>query len=249
MIELQNVALELAGREILRDINLFIARGEIVTIMGVSGCGKTSTLRLMMGLVRPTRGRVIIDGQDISHMKERDLNRIRRRMGMVFQYAALFDSLTVWENVAFGLLRQRKGKYTHEQIKAIVREKLEAVGLEGIEHLLPAELSGGMQKRVGMARALALNPEIVLYDEPTSGLDPVRARRIDDLIVQLRDRFAVTSVVVSHDVATAMRISNKVAMLYNGTVITCGTPEEVQSDPNPVVQQFIKGLAEGPITD
>jgi len=249
VIELQNVALELAGREILRDINLFIARGEIVTIMGVSGCGKTSTLRLMMGLVRPTRGRVIIDGQDISHMKERDLNRIRRRMGMVFQYAALFDSLTVWENVAFGLLRQRKGKYTHEQIKAIVREKLEAVGLEGIEHLLPAELSGGMQKRVGMARALALNPEIVLYDEPTSGLDPVRARRIDDLIVQLRDRFAVTSVVVSHDVATAMRISNKVAMLYNGTVITCGTPEEVQSDPNPVVQQFIKGLAEGPITD
>jgi len=249
MIELDHVHLTLAGREILRNVSLVIDKGEVATIMGLSGCGKTSTLRLMMGLAQPTQGRVVIAGQDISAMRERDLNSVRRQMGMVFQYAALFDSLSVWENVAFGLLRQRKKKFTRDQIDATVHEKLEAVGLEGVEKLFPAELSGGMQKRVGMARALALSPQIVLYDEPTSGLDPVRATTIDDLIVQLRDRFGVTSVVVSHDVQSAMRISNKIAMLYNGTVIASGTPEEIQSDANPVVKQFIGGLSDGPITD
>lgn len=247
MIQLENVSLTIDGREILRDVNLFIDRGEIATIMGLSGCGKTSTLRLMMGLLRPTGGRVLVDGQDISVMHERDLNRIRRKMGMVFQYAALFDSLTVWENVAFGLLRQKR-RYTHDQIDAAVESKLAAVGMEGTEKLLPAELSGGMQKRVGMARALAMDPQIVLYDEPTSGLDPVMATIIDDLIVGLRDRFAVTSIVVSHDIQSIMHISNKVAMLYNGSVIACGSPEEIRQNPDPVLQQFIRGGSQGPIT-
>ncbi len=247
MIQLENVSLTIDGREILTDVNLFVDSGGIATIMGLSGCGKTTTLRLMMGLLRPTRGRVLVDGQDISVMRERDLNRVRRKMGMVFQYAALFDSLTVWENVAFGLLRQR-GRYTQEQIDAAVGSKLAAVGMDGMEKLLPAELSGGMQKRVGMARALAMDPQIVLYDEPTSGLDPVMATIIDDLIVGLRDRFAVTSIVVSHDIQSIMHISNKVAMLYNGSVIACGSPEEIRQNPDPVLQQFIHGGSQGPIT-
>lgn len=246
MIALEGVWLTIDGREILKDVNLFIEAGEISCIMGLSGCGKTSTLRLMMGLIRPTRGRVVIDGQDIVRMSERDLNRVRRKMGMVFQYAALFDSLTVYENVAFGLARQRK-RYAPETIAETVRSKLEAVGMEGTEPLLPAELSGGMQKRVGMARALALDPQIVLYDEPTSGLDPVMSTIIDDLIVRLRDRFGVTSVVVSHEIQSIMHISNKIAMLYNGSVVACGTPEEIMQHPDPVVQQFISGSSEGPI--
>ncbi|MBI3922797.1 MAG: ABC transporter ATP-binding protein [Armatimonadetes bacterium] len=246
MIALEGVWLTIDGREILKDVNLFIEAGEISCIMGLSGCGKTSTLRLMMGLIRPTRGRVVIDGQDIVRMSERDLNRVRRKMGMVFQYAALFDSLTVYENVAFGLTRQRK-RYSPETIAETVRSKLEAVGMEGTEPLLPAELSGGMQKRVGMARALALDPQIVLYDEPTSGLDPVMSTIIDDLIVRLRDRFGVTSVVVSHEIQSVMHISNKIAMIYNGSVVACGTPEEIMQHPDPVVQQFISGSSEGPI--
>lgn len=246
MIVLEGVWLTIDGREILKDVNLFIEAGEISCIMGLSGCGKTSTLRLMMGLIRPTRGRVVIDGQDIVRMSERDLNRVRRKMGMVFQYAALFDSLTVYENVAFGLTRQRN-RYSPETIAETVRSKLEAVGMEGTEPLLPAELSGGMQKRVGMARALALDPQIVLYDEPTSGLDPVMSTIIDDLIVRLRDRFGVTSVVVSHEIQSVMRISNKIAMIYNGSVVACGTPEEIMQHPDPVVQQFISGSSEGPI--
>ncbi len=247
VIELRGVWYRVGGRDILRDVDLTVERGNTTAIMGLSGSGKTTMLRLMMGLVKPTQGQVFVNGQDITGLNENDLNQIRKSMGLVFQYGALFDSLTVWENVAFGLLRERRLSRT--EIDHVVKEKLDAVGLgqEDVERLLPAELSGGMKKRVSLARALAFSPDIILYDEPTTGLDPITTNVVNDLIVRMRDRFNVTSVVVSHDVESMFRIADKIVMVHEGTVIVSGTPQEIRDTTHPVVRQFIHGDTEGPI--
>lgn len=234
------------GRQVLRDVWLNVPEGKTVGVMGMSGTGKTSLLRCIAGLVQPVAGRIWLMGRQVVGLSEREWVSVREHIGYVFQYAALFDSLTVFENVAFGPRRQgiRDGK----ELSRLVSEKLSLVGLDGTQSLYPSELSGGMKKRVGLARALALNPRILLYDEPTSGLDPITAGVIDDLIAELRDRIGVTSVVVSHDVEGVFRVSDVVAMLYEGRVIFTGSPEQARSTDNPYVRQFIEGQAKGPIS-
>ncbi len=232
-------------RKILDNVSFSVPERQITCIMGVSGSGKTTLLRLMAGLVKPDSGQILIDGIDIVPLRERELNQMRRKMGFVFQYGALFDSLTIAENVGFGLIQQRRPR---EEIEEKVRERLRDVGLADIEERLPSELSGGMRKRVAMARALATDPQIVLYDEPTSGLDPVMARVIDDLVVDLRDRAGTTNVVVSHHLPSIFRIADRILMLHNARIEAEGTPQEVQQSPSLVVRQFIEGRADGPIT-
>lgn len=190
--------------------------------MGVSGSGKTTLLKILAGLIRPSSGQVFIDGTDITKLSEDDLNRIRHRIGVVFQYGALFDSLTVFENVAFALIRHTR--LSRKEIEDIVQEKLALVGLPGTQNLMPAQLSGGMQKRVSLARAIAMNPEILFYDEPTSGLDPIMANVINNLIMEMRNRLGVTSVVVSHDIDSIFRISDRVAMIHDHTIIAYEPP-------------------------
>ena len=234
-------------RWILRNVSFTIPDRSITCIMGVSGQGKTTLLRLMAGLLKPDSGEILIDGRDVANLNERDMNEVRRSMGFVFQYGALFDSLTVEQNVGFALDQMRRPK---KETATIVRDRLREVGLPEAEVLskLPSELSGGMRKRVAMARALASEPRIVLYDEPTSGLDPVMARVIDDLIVQLRDTTGATSVVVSHHLPSILRISDRVLMLYDARIEVEGSPAEVQASESAVVQQFLRGEAQGPIT-
>lgn len=235
----------LIRRFILDDVSFRVPPRSITCIMGVSGTGKTTLLRLMAGLLKPDSGEILISGQNIVGMKEKELNEVRRRMGFVFQYGALFDSLNIRENVAFGLTQLKRPK---KETQEIVAARLAEVGLEGVEDKLPSELSGGMRKRAAMARALATNPEIVLYDEPTSGLDPVMARVIDDLIVNLRDRAGTTNVVVSHSLTSILRISDHVMMLHGAKFVAEGSPAEVKASNDPVVRQFLEGQAEGPIT-
>lgn len=244
-IEYSNGAEESGSRFILDDVSFTVPDRSITCIMGVSGTGKTTLLRLISGLVEPDSGEILIDGRDIVPMKENELNQLRSQMGFVFQYGALFDSMTIGENVAFGPQRLRKSR---DEINSIVKTRLEEVGLPGIEDKLPSELSGGMRKRVAMARALATNPRVVLYDEPTSGLDPVMSRVIDDLIVKLRDTAGTTNVVVSHHLPSIFRIADRVLMLHNAKIAAEGTPEKVQASQSPEVRQFLDGRAEGPIT-
>lgn len=244
-VSVEDLRYEVPGRSILRGVDLEVKPGEVVSVMGISGGGKTSMLKCMAGLVRPTGGHIRIGDVDLVALSEAELNAQRRRMGMVFQYAALFDSLSVYENVVFGL--RYHGGHSDRELREIAHERLSAVGLEGTEALYPAQLSGGMRKRVGLARALATDPEVVFYDEPTSGLDPVVARVIDDLIVSVRDRMGVTSVIVSHDVPNVLRTSDRVALLHEGRIVEYGTPREVQASASEVVRQFIEGRADGPI--
>jgi len=234
-----------ARRTIIDGVSFVVPDGSICCIMGVSGTGKTTLLRLVGGLLKPDGGQILVNGRDIVPMDEAQLNEVRRDMGFVFQYGALFDSMNVGANVGFGLERQRKPR---SQIKNLVAERLSEVGMAGTEDKLPSELSGGMKKRVAMARALATSPKIVLYDEPTSGLDPINARVIDDLIVRLRDGAGTTNVVVSHHLPSIFRIADRVLMLHNGRVAVEGTPAEVQASQAPEVRQFIEGEAVGPIT-
>jgi len=245
-IELQELTYEVGGQRILEDISFQVRHGEILSVLGMSGSGKSTLLRNIIGLAQPTHGDVRIYGRSIVGLGERALNEVRLRMGMVFQNAALFDSMTVAENVAFGLRRRKKLKL--EALAEKVSEKLELVGLAGTEKLMPAELSGGMRKRVGIARALALEPDIMLYDEPSSGLDPVMADVIDDVIRQLRDRLQVTSVLVSHHVANVLRLADRVLLLYDKRVAASGTPEEFRDSEDPLVRQFVEGRAQGPMT-
>lgn len=244
-ISVLDLRLSFGGKEVLAGVDLQVEAGEIVSVMGISGGGKTSLLKCLAGLQRPTAGSIRIGDIDLTTLSETELNRRRRCLGMVFQYAALFDSLTVYENVVFGL--RHHTRTPERELRRIAEERLSAVGMEGTEDLYPAQLSGGMRKRVGLARALAVDPEVVFYDEPTSGLDPVVARVIDDLIVRTRDTLGVTSVVVSHNVESVLRTSDRVALLHAGRIVEAGTPREIRASENPVVRQFIEGRADGPI--
>jgi phospholipid/cholesterol/gamma-HCH transport system ATP-binding protein len=245
MIAVSDLRLAFGEKVVLSGVDLRVREGEVLAVMGISGGGKTSLLKCMAGLLRPSSGSITIGESELTGLSEPELNTRRRRLGMVFQYAALFDSLTVYENVVFGLrMHERRPE---SELREIAREQLAAVGLEEAEDLMPAQLSGGMRKRVGLARALAVGPEVVFYDEPTSGLDPVVARVIDDLIVRTRDRLGVTSVIVSHDVRSVLRTVDRAALLHDGRIVACDTPAALQESDNEVVRQFIEGRAEGPI--
>ena len=229
----------------LDGINLEIEEGKVTVIIGRSGGGKSVLLKHMIGLIRPDKGQILIDGKDITRMRERELNEIRKNFGMLFQEAALFDSLTVGENVAFPLVEHTG--LDRRKIDEIVERKLLQVGLKGVTHKMPSELSGGMRKRVGLARAIVLDPRIVLFDEPTTGLDPIMADAINSLIVETQRHTGATYVVISHDIEGTFRIAHRVAMLYEGKIIETGAPEDIKSSPNPVLQQFIQGKESGPI--
>jgi phospholipid/cholesterol/gamma-HCH transport system ATP-binding protein len=234
-----------AGKTILRGVNLHVDKGETLAVMGMSGAGKSTLLKCLGGLLRADAGRILIGDTDISQLRESELDPIRKRIGMVFQYAALFDSLNVFENVAFGL--RRHTRLSEEEIAEAVRSRLAMVGLSGTEQLMPSELSGGMQKRVGLARALALDPEIVLYDEPTAGLDPITSATIAELIVKTGNELSVASVLVTHDIPTIKRTATRIAMLHEGRIVAEGTVEEMERSENPIVRQFMEGSTEGPI--
>lgn len=245
VIQIRQLTYAVGGRTILNGIDLDIYAGEIFAVMGLSGIGKTTLLRLISGLIRPTSGSIRVLGDEITPMSERELNVMRTKVGFVFQYGALFDSLTVRENVGFRLYEGTN--LPEAQIRQVVAEKLALVGMAQTEEMLPAELSGGMQKRVGIARALVGDPQILSYDEPTSGLDPVIAATIDELIVRLRDELQVTEVVVSHDVRSVLRMADRIALLFQGQVQLTGTTKEFQQSQDPVVRQFLEGKTEGPI--
>ena len=240
MIRIKNVSKYFGKKAALKNISLDINDGETLAIIGGSGSGKSTLLRLMIGLIQPSEGEIWIGDDEISTMSEDELTRVRLKMGMVFQYSALFDSMTVGDNVAFGLVEHTD--YPEDKIKAIVKEKLKQVGLEGVEHLMPNELSGGMKKRVSLARALAFEPEIIFYDEPSSGLDPITTTKIDELIISTQKALGVTSVVVTHDMASACRIANRIAMVYQGDLIALDTVDNFRRLPDPRVQEFFAGV-------
>lgn len=246
MIKIEQVHKHFGKNHVLRGADLHIKRGESMVVIGGSGSGKSVLMKHVIGLLQPEQGRVLIDNQDIGHLREKELNEVRKKYGMLFQGAALFDSLTVWENVGFGLLEHTK--LSNTEIRSIVCKKLAMVGLKGIEDLKPAELSGGMKKRVGLARAIAMEPQILLYDEPTTGLDPIMADVINDLILEMKHKLHITSLTITHDMVSAYKIADRIAMLYLGQIIAVGTPEEIKTSSNPIVQQFITGSAVGPIT-
>ena len=223
---------------VLSGVNMRIQRGEVAVIIGGSGAGKTTLLRVLIGLERPTAGKVIVGGVDIASLNEREMNQARRKFGMVFQYSALLDSMNVFENVAFPLREHSKLK--EREIRDKVLDKLKVLGLEGTERRFPSQLSGGMRKRVGLARALMLEPEVLMYDEPTSGLDPITARLVDDMILETRERFGVTSVVISHDMAGAVQIADRIFVLAKGRVAASGTPRELAEGDNEIVREFIE---------
>jgi len=245
IIELSGVHKRFGDQEVLRGLDLAIESGAVSVIIGRSGGGKSVLLKHVIGLLRPDKGAVTVDGEDIQDMGPRQLGAVRRKFGLLFQEAALFDSMTVFENVAFPL--NEHTRLSRAEIRDRVESKLASVGLSGMGYKMPAELSGGMRKRVGLARAIALDPKIVLFDEPTSGLDPVVGAAINELIIQTRDEFGATCLVISHDIQATMSIADTVHMLYEGTIIASGTPGEIQALDDPVVQQFIQGRAEGPI--
>ena len=247
MIEITGVSKSFEDHLVLDRVTLTIKTGETMVIIGRSGCGKSVLLKHVIGLMKPDGGAVLIDGVDITALSSRALDAIRKKFGMLFQSAALFDSMTVEENVGFAL--REHTTMAPAAIRQRVQECLSLVGLERVDELYPAELSGGMRKRVGLARALAMNPEIILYDEPTTGVDPIMADIINELVITLRDRLRVTSVLVTHDMHSAYKVADRLAMLYNGTIIATGTPEEIRCSSNPIVQQFILGQASGPIQE
>ncbi|MCK4533791.1 ABC transporter ATP-binding protein [bacterium] len=245
MIEIVDLHKAFGSNNVLKGVNLKILKGETITILGGSGSGKSVLLKHIAGLLKPDKGNIKVDGKEIVGMDEEEMADVQKKFGMLFQGAALFDSLTVGENVAFGLRRLTDLKET--EIQKVVSEKLHMVGLKNIEHLKPAELSGGMKKRVGLARAIAMNPEYIMYDEPTTGLDPIMADIINEMILHLQEELRITSIVVTHDMVSAYKISNRLAMLYEGEIIEIESVEMIKNSKNPVVKQFISGSSEGPI--
>lgn len=245
MIEISELYKKFRNNEVLKGVDLSIEKGETLVIIGRSGCGKSVLLKHIIGILRPDSGRIAIDGEEITRFAGEEIYEIRKRFGMLFQGSALFDSLTVEENVGLGLR-----EHTHlsiPEIREIVQEKLSWVGLSDIGNLKPAQLSGGMKKRVGLARAIAMEPECILYDEPTTGLDPIMADVINHLIIDMRNKLKVTSIAVTHDMVAAYKIADRIAMLHDGKIIFSGTPEETKNTSNPIVRQFIEGRGEGPI--
>jgi phospholipid/cholesterol/gamma-HCH transport system ATP-binding protein len=250
LIALEHVSMQFGAQRVLNDISLTVERGKTLVVIGESGCGKTVLLKLIIGLLRPTSGRATFDGRVLADLPERELTRQRLRFGFLFQGAALFDSLTVYDNVAFGL--RMHGRHPDADVRLRVRQRLQEVGLPpGVEEKKPAELSGGMRKRVGLARALALDPEVMLYDEPTTGLDPIMTDVINELILQTRRRHPVTSLVITHDMKTVTKVADRIVMLYplarlrpgEPQVIFDGTPDDLQRCPDPRVRQFVEGEA------
>jgi phospholipid/cholesterol/gamma-HCH transport system ATP-binding protein len=250
LIALQQVTMQFGAQRVLHAIDLDIQRGQTLTVIGESGCGKTVLLKLLIGLLRPTVGRVVFDGKRLENLSERELTQQRLRFGFLFQGAALFDSLSVFDNVAFGL--RAVGRTAEAEIREIVRQRLQEVGLpHNVVSKKPAELSGGMKKRVGLARALALDPEVMLYDEPTTGLDPIMTDVINELILQTRRQRPVTSIVVTHEMKTVAKVADRVVMLYplsrlqagEQQILFDGTPEQLREHPDPRVRQFIEGEA------
>lgn len=222
---------------VLSGVDMQVERSEVAVIIGGSGAGKTTLLRVLIGLERPTSGRVVVGGVDLAALSERALNTARRKFGMVFQYSALLDSMNVFDNVAFPLREHTKLK--EKEIRDKVLDKLKVLGLEGTGQRFPSQISGGMRKRVGLARALMLEPEVLMYDEPTSGLDPLTSRKVDELILETRDRFGVTSIVISHDMAGALQIADRIFVLAKGRVAASGTPHQLAEGENQIVREFI----------
>ncbi len=246
-IELRDIHKAFGTKRVLTGVNLVIQEGETLVIIGSSGGGKSVLLKLITGLIEPDSGEILYDGKKLSDMTEDEAEQHQMKFGMLFQSAALFDSLSVLENVGFVLQEHRGMK--ESEIRPIVRDKLRMVGLEGIEHQMPASLSGGMKKRVGLARAICYDPQVIVYDEPTTGLDPINSDVINDLIISMQEKLKVTSVAVTHDMVSAYKVADRIAMLYQGKIIGTGTPDEIQKTNNPVIRQFVTGSAHGPITD
>lgn len=239
IIEFKEVYKSFNGLPVHNGINLSILQGEIMSLLGGSGSGKSVLLKELIGLLMPDRGDIVVFGNNVTHMREEDLIKLREHVGMLFQGAALFDSLSVFENIAYPLREHLR--LTGEEIQTRVAEKLELVGLRGIENKMPAELSGGMKKRVGLARAIATEPDIILYDEPTTGLDPMTAQRINELIVELQRKLGVTTIVVTHDLHCVKTVSDRIAMLHEGKIVTVGTWEELAASGLQVVKDFLSG--------
>jgi phospholipid/cholesterol/gamma-HCH transport system ATP-binding protein len=242
MIEVRDLKKSFGSHQVLNGVNLKIEKGESVVIIGRSGGGKSILLKHIIGLLAPESGEVLIDGENIAGMNERQLLEVRRKFGMLFQSAALFDSMTVAENVSFPLRRERK--LTEAEIGRRIDETLEMVDLPGTQQKKPSELSGGMRKRVGLARAIIYRPEVVLYDEPTTGLDPIVADSIDQLILRVCERLNVTSVVVTHDMRSTRRVGQRILMLHKGQIYATGTPDEIFQSADPIVHQFVNGISE-----
>ncbi|MGA1847335.1 ABC transporter ATP-binding protein [Deferribacter abyssi] len=244
-IEIIDLHKSFGRHKVHKGIDLNIIKNAITCIIGPSGTGKSVLLKQMMGLIKPDSGKVIVCGEDLSTLSKKKLLDIRKKFGMLFQNAALFDSMNVYENVAFPLREHTNLK--EKEIKEIVLEKLALVGLKDVEYKMPSELSGGMRKRVGLARAIALEPEIILYDEPTTGLDPIMTDVVDTLIYDTQKKLNVTSVVISHDIDSTFKIADYIAMIYDGKIVMYGTPEDFKSSDNPYVVQFLSGSKDGPI--
>ncbi len=243
LVHFERVRKAFGPKVIFSDLSLDIRRGEVITVMGPSGCGKSVCLKMLIGLMPTDGGTIVFDGDDVTQMKEAELGLLRRRIAYLFQGAALFDSFSVGENVAYGLREQFWNTMTEEEIQQRVTQSLELVGLPGVQAMRPSDLSGGMKKRVGLARTLALHPEVILYDEPTTGLDPINTDRINKLILGIRDALGLTSVVVTHDMGTAFNVSDRMAMINRGRVVLAGTPEEFRNSTDAFVRQFVEGRA------
>ena len=245
LIRFEHVEKRFGSKVVFADLSLDVERGEVMTVMGPSGVGKSVMLKMLIGLVPVDAGTIWFDGKDVSHLREHDLVTLRRRVAYLFQGSALFDSLSVGENVAYGLREQFWSSMTAEAIADRVAHSLELVGLPGIQAMRPSDLSGGMRKRVALARTLALEPEVILYDEPNTGLDPINTARVNELIKHIRDTLHVTSVVVTHDLSTAFGVSDRIVLLDKGRVAYVGTPADVRKTKNDLVRSFIEGRIRG----